>query len=314
MTTAPPVASSPSTANKIERRGRWVQARADLALLAVTAVWGATFVMVKDALAATGPFTFLAVRFTLAALVMTPILLAGRHRRAWTGKLTLAGVVVGVALFAGYAFQTVGLQFTTPARAAFITGISVVLVPLISALVLRRRVGRGAWIGVALAAFGLAALSVGPDLLDGAPLLQGATALGDAIVFGCAVAFALHIVLVGEISPRHGTAVLTLAQIAMAAGLGIAFAGTFERPTWGQMTAILPPAAFTGVVATVLAFTVQVRAQRFTSATHTALIFSAEPVFGALFAYLLVGETLAPPAVIGCGLILAGMLVAQFGE
>ena len=314
MSTAPAVEQSAPAGRLDARRGRWAQARADLALLAVTVVWGTTFVMVKDALAAAGPFTFLAVRFTLAALVMAPLLVAGQQRRAWSGRLTVAGAAVGVALFAGYAFQTVGLQFTTPARAAFITGISVVLVPLISAAVLRRSVGRGAWIGVALAACGLASLSLGPDLLAGAPLFQGATAAGDLIVFGCALAFAAHIVLVGEISPRHGTMVLTLAQIATAAVLGALFAAVVEHPTGAQVLAILPPAAFTGVVATVLAFTVQVRAQRFTTATHTALIFSAEPVFGALSAYLLIGETLSPLALAGCGLILAGMLVAQLGE
>ncbi len=288
--------------------------RADLALLAVTGVWGATFVMVKDALAAAGPFTFLTVRFALAALVMAPLLATARQRRAWSVRLTVSGAIVGVALFAGYAFQTVGLQFTTPARAAFVTGISVVIVPVISALVLRKRVGRGAWMGVVLAAFGLAALSLGPDLLAGAPLFQGATALGDVIVFGCALAFAVHIVIVGEMSPRHGTYGLALAQIATAAVLGLLFAAAVERPTGGQIVAILPAAAFTGVVATVLAFTVQVRAQRFTSATHTALVLSLEPVFGAVFAYLLIGETLSPPALLGCALILTGMLVAQLGE
>jgi drug/metabolite transporter (DMT)-like permease len=293
-----------------------------VALLAVAAVWGATFVMVKDALVFAGPFAFVAVRFTLATLLMAPLLLAERRRGARNGCVFGAGLVAGVALFAGYGFQTAGLQFTTPARAAFLTGLSVVIVPLLTAWVLRQPVPRGGWVGVALAVVGLALLSLGPDLLAvlrparaARPLLLAAeTAWGDLLVLACALAFAAHIVLVGRFAPRYGTLPLTAAQLFAAALLGIVFAAAFEQPAAWQLGAILPAAAFTGVFATVLAFTIQVRAQRFTTPTHTALIFSTEPVFGALFAYLLAGEVLAPPALAGCLLILAGMVVAQLAE
>lgn len=289
--------------------------RADLALLAVSAVWGATFVMVKEALASTGPLAFLALRFAFAAALMEPFLRPRRGGGLPVGRSTArAGAALGVALFAGYAFQTVGLQFTTPARAAFITGISVVLVPLLSAFGLRRAVVRGVWAGVALAAVGLALLSLGPDLLRGGPLLSAATALGDLIVFGCAVAFAVQIVLVGEFAPRHDVAALTAYQLLVAAALAIGFTVLFERPTPAGLWANLPAAAFTGAVATVLAFVIQARAQRFTTPTRTALVFSTEPVFGALAAFLLVGEVLAPLALLGCALILAGMVVAQLAE
>ncbi len=294
--------------------GRAPRVRADLALLGVAAVWGATFVMVKDALGSVGPFTFLGLRFTLATLLLAPLLLSGRRQAAWRRPVVAAGLLAGFALFAGYAFQTVGLQFTTPARAAFITGLSVVIVPLLAALGFGRRVPGGAWAGVALAAAGLALLSLGPDLLAGGPPFAAETALGDLVVLGCAGAFAVHLVLVGHFSPRHGTVALTLAQLFVAALLSLAFAAVLERPEPRQVWPALPAAAFTGVFATVFAFTVQVRAQRFTTPTHTALIFSTEPVFGALFAYLLVGEVLSTLALIGCVLILAGMALAQLRE
>lgn len=295
---------------------RAARLRADLALLAVSAVWGATFVMVKEALASTGPLAFLALRFAVAAALMAPFLRPARSPvgRPGARSTARAGAALGVALFAGYAFQTVGLQFTTPARAGFVTGISVVLVPLIAAFGLRRLVSRRVWLGVALAAAGLALLSLGPDLLRGGPLVSAATALGDLVVLGGAIAFAVQIVLVGEFAPRHAVAALTAFQLLVAAGLAIGATLLLERPTPAGLWASLPAAAFTGAVATVLAFLIQARAQRFTTPTRTALVFSTEPVFGALAAFLLVGEVLAPLALLGCALILAGMLVAQLAE
>jgi drug/metabolite transporter (DMT)-like permease len=309
----------------LHRRGAPARVRADLALLGVTAIWGGTFVMVKDALAFAGPLTFVAVRFTIAALVLAPVVLLTSQRvRGGTPRgaspqtseapatpplgLVAAGSLLGGLLIAGYAFQTAGLQFTSAGRAAFITGLSVVIVPLLAALVLRRRIAHGVWAGVALATVGLALLTVGPVPLD------AAVNLGDLLVLGCTVLFAAHIVVVGEVAPRFDVLGLTLVQLVAAALLGWLLAVAFERPTLDQLVPILPAATFTGVFATVLAFGVQVYAQRFTTSTHTALIFSMEPVFGALFAFLIAGEVLTPPALIGCALILAGMLVAQLAE
>jgi drug/metabolite transporter (DMT)-like permease len=272
--------------------------------------------MVKDALAFAGPFSFLAVRFALASLVMLPLVFSprARARGLLTASLWRSGAVLGLLLCAGYGFQTAGLQFTTPARAAFITGLSVVIVPLLTSLVLRRgRLPTGVWLGVALAALGLALLAFGPTGQDLRALVAG-TGPGDLLVLGCAVAFAAHIVAVGELAPRHPVLGLTWTQLLVAALLAAGLAAAGERPRLDQLVAILPAAAFTGVFATVLAFAIQLRAQRLTSPTHTALIFSTEPVFGALFAFLLVGELFTAPALLGCGCILAGMLLAQLAD
>jgi drug/metabolite transporter (DMT)-like permease len=161
---------------------------------------------------------------------------------------------------------------------------------------------------------GLGLLSLGPEILAGGPILSADTAFGDLVVFGCAIAFAVQIVLLGRFAPRHEAVSLTLMQVAVAAALSVALALLLERPSAGALGPILPAAAFTGVFATVAAFIVQTRAQRFTTPTHTALIFATEPVFGAAFAYALAGETLALPALVGCALILAGMVVAQVAE
>ena len=276
---------------------------ADLGLLVVTAIWGATFVLVKEALAGSGPLTFVALRFALAAVVILPLSIARRLR--WSAALVWQGGLIGCFLFAGYALQTAGLQFTSAAKAGFITGLSVVIVPLLEVLTTWRPPRVATLIGVALATSGLGLLTLGAELR---------VELGDLLVLGCALAFALHILSVDRYAPRHDVLALTSAQIVGAALLTSAGALTFEQPTVDQLVAILPAALFTGVFATVAAFYLQTLSQRFTTATHTALIFTMEPVFAGLFAFLWAGEQLGPSALAGCGLILLGMLVAQLAD
>lgn len=280
------------------------QLAADGALLFVTAIWGATFVMVQDAVSAYPVFAFLALRFTLAALVLLPFFLrldrparSERMVRSW-----LPGMAVGVALFAGYAFQTFGLRYTTPAKAGFITGLSVVLVPLGQALFLRRAPGRGPVLGVILATAGLGLLSLEPDL---------SIRLGDVLVLGCAVSFAAHILLVGRFAPTWPPIRLAFVQIATVAVLSSGMALAVERPLSWPPGNVWFAAAFTGLLATSLAFFLQSRAQQATSPTHTALIFAAEPVFAGLFSFLLIGEVLGPRQILGSALIVAGMLAAE---
>jgi drug/metabolite transporter (DMT)-like permease len=289
------------------------QLAADGALLMVTLIWGATFVMVKDAVTAFPVFSFMAIRFGLAALALAPIVLwQSRRSRVAVRPSRQAGVIgpfavlfpsllVGLALFTGYAFQTFGLRLTTPAKAGFITGLSVVIVPIAAALVLRQPPSRNAWIGVALATAGLALLSLTADL-NVQP--------GDLLVTGCAVAYAAHILLLGHFAPRHNAMHLALGQIATVAVLSVAAALIFD-PRAAVTGQVLFAAAFTGVLATALAFFIQTVAQRFTTSTHTALIFAAEPVFAGLFSFLLIGEVLGPRQLLGGALILGGMLVAE---
>jgi drug/metabolite transporter (DMT)-like permease len=274
--------------------------KADLALVAVTAVWGATFFMIKDALLSVTPFWFMVMRFSLAALLLAPFLRGGPWQRAdiW------AGIIVGVLLFLGYALQTIGLQLTGAARAGFITGLAVLFVPLAQALSDRAWPGRATLAGVCASLTGLALLSLGA--LDAGLML-----VGDALVLGCAVAFSGHILALGRFAPRVAPVQLTFVPLLTTAALSLALASNYETsPSIGFVDA-LPAVIFTATFATVGAFYVQTRAQRFTSPTHTALIFALEPVFAALFATMLGGERLSVPELLGCGLILAGMLAMQ---
>ncbi len=339
------------------RRGRsairslLIGRRADLALLAVSLVWGATFVMVRDAVALVPPLTFLALRFALATLVLVPYVLwtrrarseppgesraahsraSGRSKRPVGDDVrprparTIAhlkdGVIVGVFLFAGYAFQTAGLQYTTAGRAGFITGLAVLLVPFVAWLWLRRPPARGAVAGALFAVAGLG-LMMAPALqsegLAASPTLPVAEMLrGDVLVLACAFAFALHITAIGRVSEReaqaYDPAALAMVQIAVTA-LWCVLGALWLEGAFGVLRAGIPAsvwfaAAFTGVLATALAFGVQTAAQAAITPERTALIFATEPLFAALFAWWLAGEYLGTLGWAGGALIVVGMVV-----
>ena len=287
--------------------------QADLLLLLVTAFWGATFPVVKNAtdLNAGGvpTYWFLAARFTLAAVLLTIFFwrkLAAAPLRTWG-----AGALVGVFLFSGYALQTFGLALTSSSKAGFITGLAVVLVPVLAVVWLKRKPQPQAWLGVATATVGLALLSLNADLVP---------TYGDLLVFLCAVGFALHIAAVGRYAGPHDPTALAVIQIGTAAALSWVL-HLFEKGTvgpgvpgviwWGGPANVVMAWLICGVLATAVAFLLQNVLQPYTTPTHTALIFSAEPVWGAIFSYILLGETLTVRGYVGAGLIVAGMLLAE---
>jgi drug/metabolite transporter (DMT)-like permease len=279
---------------------RW---QADLTLGIVALIWGSTFVVVQNALDAVGPLTFVAFRF-MVALAFLAVLFHRRIRQI-TRQDILSGGLIGIWLALGYIFQTVGLQSTTTAKAGFITGLSVVIVPVLATVLLRRPPGRGPVIGIIAATLGLGLLTLNRDL---------SVQSGDLWVLGCAFAFAMHITSVAYFSPRHDSIRLSLAQIAAVAVLGLGTAVGFETPTLDLPVRAWGAILFTGALATALAYGLQVHVQRFTTPTHTALLFSLEPVFAAFFGWWWNHEELGVKALIGCGLILTGMIVAELGD
>jgi drug/metabolite transporter (DMT)-like permease len=270
-----------------------------LALIAVTAVWGVTFVQVKDAVALYPLFAFLAVRFAIASLTLgVPAgpRLRGLGRPGW-----IAGAALGLLLAAGYGLQTAGLERTTVSSAGFITGLYVVFTPLLALALFRIRVGLMVWVGVALATAGLALLS-GVDV--GSPL-------GNLLVLGGSAVYSLQIVLMERYSPRYDplafTEVEMLAAFAGFTVLAVAL-GQLEVPRgWTVWAALL----VTGIFASALAYLVQTWAQRRTSATRTALAFTMEPVFAAFFGFTLAGDRLGWLGWGGCAVIMAGILLAE---
>jgi drug/metabolite transporter (DMT)-like permease len=272
--------------------------RALLALIAVTAVWGVTFVQVKDAVALYPLFAFLAVRFAIASLTLAGPAVA-RLRRLDRRGLG-AGIVLGLLLAAGYALQTAGLARTTVSSTGFITGMYVVLTPLIALALFRHRIGLVAWSGVALATIGLA-------LLSG---IHAGSAAGDLLVLAAAAVYSLQIVLMERYAPRYDAFALTFVEMLtafVAFTLVAAALGDFEVPrgatVWGALLV-------TGIFASALGFLVQTWAQRRASATQTALAFSMEPVWTGIFGFALAGDRLGALGWTGCAVILAGIALA----
>jgi drug/metabolite transporter (DMT)-like permease len=292
--------STPIPAAGSRPLGRSRQLGADALLFLVTIVWGGTFVMVKDAVSSYPVFPFLTLRFGMATAALL-IIGGGRLRRlGWRG--VRAGILIGLCLFAGYALQTIGLQYTSASKAGFITGLCVALVPILSALLLRRLPSPAAVIGVCLATVGLALLTLNHDL---------GMAMGDVIVLGCAVSFALHIVAVSAFAPTMDPLGLTIVQVAtvavLSAGISLLAPEPFPVPGPSGLFA----AGFTGILATAAAFAIQTSMQRFTTPTHTALIFAGEPVFAAVFGVLLAGDAMTAAAITGGVLIVVGTLVSE---
>ena len=261
-----------------------------LLLVVVTAVWGWTFVLVKDAISQYPTLPLLAIRFVLAALVM----MMAVHRLPSRAVLK-AGIPIGIALAAGYLFQTVGLQTTSPGNAGLITGLFVVFTPLLEGLLGSRVPPRTAV--AALLALG------GTVLLAGSG--RGGLHFGDLLVLGCALAFAIHIVMLGRWAPGLPAAPLAMVQM-LVAGLLFSAAGAPQLSV--PPITVWPALAITAVLASALGFLIQTWAQMHISASRTALVLATEPAWALLAAVVLAGQRLGLIQGFGAALILAAII------
>jgi drug/metabolite transporter (DMT)-like permease len=276
--------------------------RAELALAAVTILWGASFTLVKTALSDVSTLLFLTVRFLVgSAALATAFRLRGP---LGFGGSFRAGFQAGICLFAAYFLQTFGLRLTTASKSAFLTSLCTALVPLLGACVYRSVPQHRELLGAALAVCGTALMT-----LPGAEL---AVNWGDVLTIGAAAAFALHILTVGHYAGRadlEGLSVVQLFVVAVLAGVTFPWAESFYlRWSLPVVAAVL----VTGLFCTALAFTVQVWAQRHTTAVRTALIFALEPISAMVTSYLAEGEVLTARAASGAALVLAGVLAVQW--
>jgi drug/metabolite transporter (DMT)-like permease len=279
----------------------------DLSLLLLTLLWGSTFTLVKVVMEIASPGVFLALRFALAAAVLGLVALWRRDRVGpgfWRH-----GLLLGLFMLAGFALQTAGLRFTTPARSGFFTGLSVLFVPFITHFTLRRHVRWSAWAGVGLAVVGAALLAqpFGTPAHPDQPL-------GDLLTGGCAVAYALQIAFMSEWSHRHPLVPFTLLQVSVVvvgALLMIPLEGArLDATRWPELAGVV---AFTGVLMTAAAFFVMNWAQRHTTAVRAALIYALEPVSAAVFSWALIGERLGAPGLAGGALIVLGVVAGEVG-
>jgi drug/metabolite transporter (DMT)-like permease len=286
--------------------------RAHLLLLAVVAIWGATFVLVKDALQDASPLLFNFLRMALAFLCLA--LIYRKRLRNIKRPALIAGAMVGACLAAGYQFQTTGLARTTPSKSAFITGMVVVLVPLLAAIPwLRSNTMHAprlnAWLGALLAFTGVVLLTTPAGVAFAQQFAS--INVGDLLSLGCALGFALHVISLAHTSSRIDLAQLATLQIGFCA-VYMAVMLPLERHTYLHLTPRLIIALLVAsVLATAVAFTIQSWAQQFLPATHTALILALEPVFAGITSYLVLGERLHARAAWGVALILAGIALTE---
>jgi drug/metabolite transporter (DMT)-like permease len=267
-----------------------------LLLVAVTAVWGWTFVVVQNAIAIYGVIPFLAVRFVLAGAALTPVYAARLTRRT-----LLVGGGIGVVLAAAYLFQTMGLLFTTPTNSGLITGLFVVFAPLADRLLFGVNLTRQVLLAVALSFVGMVLLA------GGGP--EGAN-WGDLLTLLCASALGLHIALLSRYASSYHAGALTLAQILAMALLFVVvwpFSGPVALPPTGVWVALL----ITGLLASAGAFLVQTTVQQHIPAARTAIIMTREPVFAALFGYWLAGDRLVAVQIFGALMILSALVIGE---
>ncbi|MDQ3933257.1 MAG: DMT family transporter [Actinomycetota bacterium] len=271
---------------------------AEAGLVGIAAVWGLTFPMVQDAVAELPTYAFLGYRFLAAALLVAVIFrrrLAALSPAGWR-----AGLVMGVFLTAGYVFQTLGLERTTSSNAGFITGLFVVITPLLGALVLRQRIGGLAWAAAAVSAAGLYLLSGTEGFNE-----------GDGLVLLCAISFAAHILATGRAARDHDAGALLVVQLAVCGVFCTVVAaprGELEVPSGGDVWLAL---AVTALVASALGFFVQTYAQRHADPARTALILASEPAFAGLFGFLLNDERLSALAWSGALLIMVAIVAVE---
>jgi len=270
-------------------------------------IWGSTFVLVKEALNDASPLVLNSARMVVAA-----VLLAIFYRKkiaVLTKPALIAGVVVGIFLYLGYAFQTSGLKLTTPSKSAFLTGTSSVLVPLALVAIWRTRIHLWRVAGIMLALIGLFLMTVpggGTGLADFANVN-----LGDILTIGCAICFTFHVIFVGRASQRFPFEQVAVLQVGTAAILMTVSTPLLEHPYFRPTATVIAAILITGILCTAVAFSVQSWAQQFTPATHTALIFTTEPVFAWLTSFIYLHERLGLRAGAGALLILGGVLVSE---
>ena len=281
--------------------------RSGLLLLLTAGIWGLAFVAQRASTEHIGPFTFNAIRFLLGSVSLAPVLLVAQRRRGkartdFKTKDVLLGVAAaGGVLFVAAALQQAGVAYTTAGKAGFITGLYVVIVPLMG-LLGGQRVGWRGWFGVVMAIAGLYLLT-----MTG----RWGIGRGDLLVLAGAFFWALHLQVIEGLIGRVSTLTLAVGQFAVCAVLSGIAAVIFETVAWARVVDAAVPIVYTGLLSVGVAYTLQVVAQQHIPPTPAAIILSLEAVFAALGGWLVLSETLSVRQFIGCALMLAGMLVAQ---
>lgn len=283
--------------------------RSNLLILLTSAIWGFAFVSQRIGADNMGPFAFNGVRFTLGAISLVPVIMwldrrkgtTRQERVSATRRSLMPGMIAGLVLFSAAALQQIGLETSTAGEAAFISGLYMVIVPLLG-LAIGIRTTWHIWVGITLAAAGLYLLSVTEGL---------SIAPGDLLLLGGAVFWAIHILVIDRYAPHHDALRLSLVQFVACAAASLVVAVLTEPEPFAGVAATTVPLLYGGFISVGVAYTLQVVAQRHVRPADAALIFSTEALFGVIGGALLLGENLGLRGYAGCSLMLAGIVVSQ---
>ncbi|MCM1989884.1 DMT family transporter [Oceanirhabdus seepicola] len=280
---------------------------ADLALLIVAAVWGGGFVAVKDALDSTSPYFIMTMRFAIATLFMG--IFFWKKIKKIDKESLKAGIIIGIILFLAFAFQTIGLQYTTASKQSFVTAVYVVMVPFLYWIVTKKRPKVYNILAAFLCLGGIWFLTLSGEATVGESFINK----GDSLTLICALLFAAHIVAVGHYAQKHDPIILTVIQLGVSGILSfICMILLKQTPTQLGKEAMIP-ILYLAVLSTFLAFLIQNVAQKYTYSTHAALIMCLEALFGAIFAVIILNEALTVKMIIGCVLIFVSILISELG-
>ncbi len=272
-------------------------------LVTVTIIWGGGFVASDMALESLRPFQIMAIRFLMASVLMGAASI--RELKGINFKELQAGILMGTALFVGFAFQIVGLQYTTPSKNAFLTALNVVMVPFISFILLRKKISRKSIAGAAMAIVGVGLLSLEKNM---------SLSMGDALTFVCAVGFAFQIFFTSEFVKKYRAVVLNFIQMLTAVLLSAICLFLFGETDFHVTPQGWLSVLYLGVVSTALCYLLQTASQKYVDETKSAIILSMESVFGTLFSILILHEQVTLRMVCGCIIILAAVIVSNLAD
>ncbi|MEO1827747.1 MAG: DMT family transporter [Pseudomonas sp.] len=282
--------------------------RADALMLITALIWGSTFVAQRLGMDHIGPFLYTGLRFAIGAITLLPLIWLLRKPAQAVGRpsrlsrpMLLGSLVLGLVLTLGINMQQIGLMFTTVTNSGFITGLYVILVPVFG-LFIGMRTHKGTWAGAVMALVGMVLLSVTAEFT---------VARGDWLQLVGACFWAVHVLLVGALASRYDPILVSFIQFLVCAVVSLTLAVTLEPINFAAIAQALPAILYGGILAVGVAFTLQVVAQKDAITSHAAIILSLEAVFAALAGWLILGETLTPRGLLGCALMLVGMLTAQ---
>ena len=265
-------------------------------LILVTVIWGGGFVASDMALESMKPFQIMMVRFLVASVLMGMLGLGNRKK---------AGILMGIALFMGFSLQTIGLQYTTPSKNAFLTALNVVIVPFIAFLILKKKIGIKGIVGAILSVVGVALLSLNGNLT---------LSLGDGLTLLCAVGFAFQIFFTSEFVKKYPASVLNMVQMITAFVLSAASLVIFEEMEFQVTTKGWLSVLYLGIISTTVCYLLQTACQKYVDETKAAIVLSMESVFGTIFSIIILHEVITLRMVIGCIIILIAVIISNLSE